>query len=134
MKVYESAESKNLFYPRKCTFDIYRPIALVARLTCTNDIYMSSLPSSLLSPFYHTSSKKRTDISFECCLRTSSDCIMAQAPSSSLVSVSPPATVPYIKCNFLDKDTGEATRFSGVREGSPLFRGFRSEQEARVEQ
>ncbi|UJR27243.1 hypothetical protein I4U23_008538 [Adineta vaga] len=30
---------------------------------------------------------------------------MSQPSSSSLVSVSPPTTVPYIKCNFLDKDT-----------------------------
>jgi hypothetical protein len=32
---------------------------------------------------------------------------MAQSSSSSsLVSVNPPSTVPSIKCNFLDKDTG----------------------------
>ncbi|CAF1135868.1 unnamed protein product [Adineta steineri] len=30
---------------------------------------------------------------------------MSQSSSSSLVSVNPPSTVPYIKCNFLDKDT-----------------------------
>ncbi|CAF0756223.1 unnamed protein product [Adineta ricciae] len=30
---------------------------------------------------------------------------MSQPSSSSLVSVTPPSTVPYIKCNFLDKDT-----------------------------
>ncbi|CAF3327196.1 unnamed protein product [Rotaria socialis] len=30
---------------------------------------------------------------------------MDESSSSSLVSVNPPETVPYIKCNFLDKDT-----------------------------
>ncbi|CAF1444151.1 unnamed protein product, partial [Rotaria magnacalcarata] len=30
---------------------------------------------------------------------------MDESASSSLVSINPPETVPYIKCNFLDKDT-----------------------------
>jgi hypothetical protein len=40
---------------------------------------------------------------------------MAQSSSSSsLVSVNPPSTVPYIKCNFLDKNTGNVKIISVV--------------------
>lgn len=97
-----------LFLPidKRMDGDIYLCEGLVEDLTCTiEEVFSSS--SSLLSTSLRLFFHSRIRPNF---LRL--HCVMAQPPSptpqssSSLVSVNPPTTVPYFKCNFLDKDTG----------------------------
>lgn len=93
-----------LFLPidKEICADIYRYDGLGEDLTCTIEVLLSL--ASLLFVYFFIREYERTFLRLYC--------VMAQPPSptpqssSSLVSVNPPTTVPYIKCNFLDKDTG----------------------------